>query len=303
MDKALPLLNAIDLEILMHRDSHFGGKFSIMLDYYSGKGVGIMPDFEVESIEKLQAIEEELGTDLAHKLLPPSAKDTVEAAKKLYLKLRSVYEKKKQNTKATLISDLILSESEDPQKEIAAIVKAGTKMVQPLIDLLALPDLYDPLYPGYGRSPILIAQCLEQLQDERAIEPLFNALGHENFFTDEALLKALSAFQEKATPFLLKILQSKPLSKDNEHAAIALSSFPHDKAIAQTCLKMLQEEDVLQRPSLAIYLIFSCHALSSPEDQEQFSALLEKEAVQVPLKEEITAILKSWNFEIKQKQT
>ena len=50
----IPLLDAIDLDILMHKDAHFGGNFDIMIDYYEKEGVGSMPDFETDRIIEIQ---------------------------------------------------------------------------------------------------------------------------------------------------------------------------------------------------------------------------------------------------------
>ena len=55
-----PLVDALDHEILMHRDAHFGGLFSVMIDYYQTEGKGVQPQFSLQRIEKLQQLEKEL---------------------------------------------------------------------------------------------------------------------------------------------------------------------------------------------------------------------------------------------------
>ena len=77
----IPFLNAIDLDILMHRDAHFGSNFSIMIDYYKEDGVGVMPDFELERLEELATLEKSLGTSLSQDLLPPQALEQVERSR------------------------------------------------------------------------------------------------------------------------------------------------------------------------------------------------------------------------------
>lgn len=295
-DLNIPMLDTIDLEILMHRDVHFGGSFSLMLEYYDKKGIGAMPDFSIKRMKKLQLEEEKLGKNLSELLLPSSAQEVIDDAKKMYLNLRDVYEKKTSSPERPLliaVSDLIFSEEEEPKAEIESLCKYGKEAVTSLIDLLKTDELYDPLYPGYGRAPILAAQCLAKIRDERAITPLFEMLGQENFFTDDALISALVSFGNKAREFLLKRLSHKPFSKDNEHAAIVLTSFPEEECIAKACLELLQDPDMKKHTTLANYLILGCAALINPEDKKLFLSL--KEVFPGFIKNEMDLIAKSWS--------
>ncbi len=290
-----PLVDAIDMEILMHRDSHFGSNFEIMIEYYTHDCVGVMPDFSIEEIKKLHRLESDRGGDLSTTYLPESAREVTSKAQDMYKKLRSVYEKEKPDPNAILISDLILSEEETPTKEIKALVEKGKEVVPLLINLLQSELLYDPLFPGYGRSPIFAAKTLSLIQNEQAIIPLFEALGHDNFFTDEEIIKALCSFKEKAKDFLLKTVQQKPFSKDNEYAAIVLSSMEEDETISLVALELLKDTEVHKRFSLASYLVFACAHLKGEENRKAFSSLAQKKGVLKEVKEEMLLIISGWD--------
>lgn len=284
------VIDTVDMEILMHRDAHFGGNFEIMLEYYSQDGVGVMPDFDIEQIEHLQKIEIEHKQNLAETYLPDAAKDSVEESKRIYHQLREVYDQKGEK----LISDLILSEEHHPEKEIQALVNQGKDSVPALIHLISSRVFYDPLYPGYGRSPIFAAKCLGKIQDERAIPPLFEALGQENFFTDEEIILALASFGNRSKSFLIKRLKQEPLSKDNEYAAIALSGFPEKDEIAAAALEVLEKETTLKRPLFASYLIFACSDLTKSSLQEQFIRVSKTKDLSKSIQDEMMVVIKNW---------
>lgn len=289
-----PVIDAIDMEILMHRDVHFGGSFDVMIEYYQQNGVGVMPDFTIKELEKLKNFENQMGKNLADTFLPEAALSIVNTAKILYQTLREVYSEKKPEPYALLLNDLILSEEDPPEKEMQALINQGSKIVPSLIHLLSSQDFYDPLYPGYGRSPIFAAQCLGAIQDERAIPPLFEALGQDNFFTDEEVIKALTAFGDKSKAFLLKRLKQEPLSKDNEYAAIALSGFPEDDEIAIASLEVLEKEATLKNTLFASYLIFACNSLTQASQQERLIAISKRKNLPKPILSEIAIVVKTW---------
>ncbi|MCB1118162.1 MAG: HEAT repeat domain-containing protein [Chlamydiia bacterium] len=290
MTTQIPILDAVDLEILMHRDAHFGGHFEVMIEYYDNDGVGVQSDFDIKRIRQLAHIEKETDGDLSDLVLPNAARVQVERSKQLYLDLREVHEKDDPNHHALIFSNLVLSEEEYPEQEIADIIAEGGEMVPLLIDLISSDSFYDPLFPGYGRTPIFAAHCLAELGDEMAIHALFNAMGQENFFTDEAMIKALKSFGDKSKQFLLKALNHKPISKNNEHAAIALMEFSDEPDVASACLQLLP--DALSHPVLATYLIFGCSALSKSSDQQKFKKLAQ--TAQSDLAHEMNVIIKSW---------
>lgn len=288
-----PLLDTIDIEILMHRDVHFGGNFGIMLDYYKKNGIGSMPDFDETRIYELKLAEEQQEGDLSEAMLPDLAKTQVEKAKEMYRELRSVYEEDKGEI-ATLLSDLILAEDDDPKEEIEAIVHKSDSIVMPLCELLGTDLLFDPLYPGYGRAPILAAKCLEKIQDTRAIDPLFQALGQDNFFTDEAIIHALVSFGGQAKAFLIQRLTDLPYSKDNERAAIALAAFQLDEEIANAFMQVLRSEDLAKHVPLGIYAACGLTELENESLREEFMLLGERDTLHAQVKDEIKLISSIW---------
>ncbi|HPE84606.1 MAG TPA: HEAT repeat domain-containing protein [Chlamydiales bacterium] len=294
-NESIPLLDAIDMEILMHREAHFGGNFGVMIDYYDQEGVGVMPDFEQKRIRELAHIEKELRQNLADVILPELAHLRVEMSKQLYQDLREVYEQEPPNPHAVLISNLILSEEEDPQEEMEALIHCGQEIVPLLIDLISSESFYDPLYPGYGRSPIFAAKILGQIKDETAIPALFQALGQDNFFTDEAIIQAIRAIGDKSKVFLIKALKHQPYSKNNEHAAICLMEFSEDPEIAQTCLELLKDPAVIKRESLATYLVFGCAGLEQDFDRQEFKKIMDGLNEKSELYLEMKSVCSNWN--------
>lgn len=296
-----PLIDAIEMDIVMHRDAHFGANFYIMLDYYHQEGVGVMPDFAIEKIEALQKMEAELGKNIAEIYLPEAAKKRVLQAKELYQRLREVYREEPVNELSILLSDLILAEEEVPQKEMEALLSRGEEAVPLLIDLLQADSFYDPLFPGYGRSPIFAARTLGEMGDERALIPLFSALGQENFFTDEEMIKSICRFGSRAIDFLLVRLTQRPLSRENEYAAIVLNAFPEQESIARASLSMLEKEETLKKESLASYLVFNCPGLQKPDEKQRFVSIAQSGKVSKELQLEMAMVIKNWKSSLTQK--
>ena len=269
-----PLVDALDHEILMHRDSHFGGQFSIMLDYYRNQGKGVQPDFELSRIERLATMEEQIKQNLAALFLESHEVQKVADAREAYQNLRAIYGIKKPKTPyPQLIADLILSEDEEAAAEIAAIVEHKDKIVSHLIELLRNEALYDPLFPGYGQAPFLAVKCLEMIGDKRAIISLFEALGHSDFFGDDQIVKALKAIGKPAQEFLLHVVKGKPLNEDNEKAAIALLAFKDDEEVANSCFDLLQTPEVQRDPCLSTYLLLACAGLKDELRRQAFRVM------------------------------
>jgi len=290
----LPLLDASDLDILMHKEVHFGGSFPLMMEYYEQEGVGVMPEFSLKRIKQLMQEEEKKRQNLAQMCLPSSALSMIEDAKHLYMHLRSIYEYPTSPPLSLAMADLILSEEDPPREEMRALCQHGSAAVGPLIDLIQTDKFYHPLYPGYGRAPILAAECLAKIHDEQAIPALFEAIGHENFFADDAMISALRSFGASAVSFLLKRVSQKPFGKENEHAAIALSSFPEEHRIALCCLSLLQDPDLKKQLTLANYLILGCAALKTPEEKKLFLSL--RDEFPGVIKHEMDLIAKNWKL-------
>lgn len=272
-----PVADQIDHEILMHRDAHFGGLFSVMLDYYREEKKGVQPDFSIERIERLEQLEVAMKQNLAPLLLTGPEAEKIGEAKTAYKKLRAIYELESAKSQIPkLIADLILAETEEAEEEIKAVVAEKNLVVKPLIDLLRNENFYDPLFPGYGQAPVLAAECLGLLSenDKRAIISLFEAIGQLDFFADDKMIHALKLIGEPAKAFLLKVLHGHPITEDNEKAAIALLEF-QDAEVAQAALNLLKEKEVQNDLSLSTYLVLACEFL--PMNQwEEFIELVKQ---------------------------
>lgn len=289
---SFPLIDMNDHEILMHRDVHFSGNFSLMLSYYEEEKKGVQPEFEIKRIKSLQQMEEKSQQNLSDLFLDEDEKEEIKRAKEKYHYLRELYEKNASPI-ALLIADLILTEDIEATNEIEKLVREGEKAVPLLIDLLSQDEFYNPLYPGYGHAPAHAAVCLGKIKDPRAIPALFEALGRSDFFTEDAILEALQNQGPAAKVFLVKKLSNEPFTKDNENAAIALLSFPIDESLSKTFLQVLENPSSHKRPNFTSYLILGCESLKKAEDQEKFKQLV-KELPSKEAREEGTLIAKKW---------
>jgi HEAT repeat protein len=295
MSDFVPMADELDHQILMHRDAHFGGSFPFMIEYYLKEGKGVLEEVEVDKIEYLQSVEAQLNQNLSELLLTEQEQEEVQAAREKYLALRALYEQEKPLSEIPrLVADLIFSEEEEPEEEIAQLVLRGSKAVMPLISLLSSDDFYNPLSPGYGQAPGLAAICLGRLRDERAIRPLFEALHREGFFLEEELLEALKQIGDKARDALLKSLVREPFTKENELAAIALCRFGSDPHIAKACLTLLQDPRILTRPIFSAHLVLCCEGLLNQQERQTFVRLSENPALSKDLQYEMKSIIRSW---------
>lgn len=290
-----PIAYSIDNLILMHRDSHFGGDFNVMLDYYKKNGRGISTEFDIERIQELADTQHSSGKDLSPLMLSGAEAEKVAHARKLYQDLRTICEAdSKKNVVPKLVAELILSEDEDLPAAIQAVAAEKTAAVPALIDLLRSEEFYEPLTPGYGLAPSLAAECLGMIGDKRAIISLFEAIDSGDFFNEEIIFHALQAIGNPARDFLLKVLQAKPLTHDNDRAAVALVTFKNDPEVAAMCLKVLQELDINKHLPLATYLVLACEGLQSTEERQRLLSLAEKSAVPKSLRQDISAVAKTW---------
>lgn len=294
-----PLIDAIDHEILIHRDAHFAGQFPIMLDYYRNEGKGIQPEFDIPRIERLALLEDQLKQNIAALFLVAPEIQKIADSREAYQKLRAIYDiQKLKNPIPRLIADLILAEEEDPEAEISAVVAEKDKIVPALIDLLRSEELYDPLFPGYGQAPILAAQCLGRIGDKRAIISLFEALGEGDFFADDQIVKALKIVGDPARDFLLKVLNGKPINQDNEKAAIALIAFKEDEEVANFCFDLLQKPDFQKDPCLLTYLTLTCGGLKDPIRRQTLNVMSKDTRLPSLLREDIKGIMLEWKEDI-----
>ncbi len=294
-DENIPLTDSIDQAILMHRDAHFSGNFELMLDYYKLPNKGVCLDFDIDKIIALEHMERQIGTNLASLILSGPDAEKVAKAKAAYKKLRALYESPTKEKKyALLIADLILSEEEEPEKEIDAIVKENGAVVRSLLELLKAEDFYDPLMPGYGKAPLLAAKCLGLIGDKRAIISLFETIGEGDFFDENIAIDALKAIGDPAKEFLLNVVKSHPINFDNERAAIGLIPFKDDLKVAETCFKMLQENDVRKNFTLATYLVMACEHVDKTPYKNEFIKMGQDATLDKMLRLDIQNLTKEW---------
>lgn len=290
----MPLSDEIDHEIIMHRDVHFGGNFDVMLEYYEGEGRGCQQDYEIDQIARLADLERELGHDLAERLLE-NEKEAVVNAKSMYEKLRSVYDlDMDESLQARLVVDLIFTEEEDPEAEIAAICEQGRLITHLVLRTFKNPVLTDPLFPGYGRAPFELARVLGRLKDKTAIPALFEVIGSENFDLEEIAALALRDIGPDAKAFLLSRLQAERITRDNERAAIALVHFKDDLEVSEICWQLLQREDIRQHLPLSLFLAMCCSGLTNPGDRQDFRELFASSRIDYELKAEMRSVLEGW---------
>lgn len=247
---SVPLIDALDHTILQHRDVHFSGSFPAMISYYEEEGKGCHPEFFLERIYSLWEIEKQMGEPISGLCLTPHEQQEVVEAIGKYRALKELTE----NSDSALLADLILSEEEFPSTAIEAIEKRGEKMVPLLLELLGSDTMRDPLSPGYGMAPQAAAQALGVLQSTAAIRPLFEALDKAGFELEESCLSALYRIGEPAKDFLLKVLSSRPITPDNEKAALALANFKEDPAVQQEALQQLSDPATANHSGLQSYL-------------------------------------------------
>lgn len=285
----LPLLEEEDRDILMHRDAHFGKSFEMMLEHYEDEGPGSVLDIDPQRISTLMHLEESLGQNLAPYLLQGADAEKVAQSIRLYNALREQIENKDKFPLVAAIAELILSEEEP---EIAAQKAAlhGPQLIPYLIQLIGCGVLYDPLFPGYGLSPAIACLTLGKLKAKEAIKLLFGIIGTENFDTESAAVQGLCLIGAPARAFCLAQLASRPITKNNERAAIVASSLECDDELLDALITQLEDPDVQKIEGLATYLVLACARV--PEHfRARFKNLLPlmPEAVRY----EMTTILKS----------
>lgn len=271
---SFPLIDRNDHEILMHKDAHFGGSFTAMISYYEQEGKGAQAEFELKRIRLLHEMEDKSGQSLSEVFLDEEEKKEVALAKQKYLLLRQVYESAKDSL-AAHIADLILSEDPDATEEINKIAEHGKSAVPALIELLGQDEFYNPLFPGYAHAPAHAATCLGKIKDSRAITPLFEALGKADFYTEEAILSALTSFGQEAIDFLSKVVAKEPFTKENENASIALLNFPLSEELSKSFLQLLSNPSSHKRPQFLLYLVLGCEGLKDKSLRSKFLGIVD----------------------------
>lgn len=251
--EAHPLFEEEDRDILLHREAHFASSFALMLAAYEDETHAAVLDVSTDQIRRLHHLEEKLGKNLAPMVL--HAQDAVMIAKirKLYSILRETLSEPK-SPEMALIADLILSE-EDPEETATRIANTNrTSATSSLIALIEHDLFYDPLWPGYGHAPSIAALVLGKWRAHDAIRALFSMLQHDSFDVQSAALTALRQIGEPAKKFCLKMLATRPICKDNEHAALALCSFAPDVEVFTAIQRELGDPTVQKHTSFVQYL-------------------------------------------------
>lgn len=296
MDEEQFTFDDMDTLIVMHRDAHFGGSFDAMLTYYLNDGIGVYDDFEIERLHELADWENKSNQSLSKLLFKEQDQEKVDLAKAAYKRLKADQVKKAKSVGPKLIADLVLSENEDPENEIKAILAQKSEIVPYLLDLIKQEEYYDPLFPGFGKAPLHAMQCLGYLKDKRGIITLFESIGQGNFFDDDKILKTLQIIGDPAKEFLLKVVHGHPFNEDNEKAAIALLAFNEDPVVANTCLSLLKELNPKQHLLLMNYLILVCEGLQDEKGRSEFLQLTENAQLPKNLKQDVATIKKTWKL-------
>lgn len=294
----LPLKDELMVQILMHREVHFSGNFDLMIDYYRNDGKGVCYDFTLEDIVKLKELEKKLNQNLAPLFFSGADAELVKSARESYKVLRALYEDHHSNDRfAKLIADLILSEEKKPQKEIEAILKEKQAIIPALIRLVESEEFKNPLFPGYGLAPSFAVECLGLIGDDKAIITLFEQIGREEVFKEEAAIASLKAIGEPAIQFLLKILKGRPVTDDNERAAIAAIHFKDYPLVANACLEMLEDVAVRKHVSFAAYLALGCEGLKDEGKRQKFCALAKESSTPSILEIDFKTVISAWENE------
>jgi hypothetical protein len=233
-----PMFDELDTLILLHRDAHFSGSFSAMMEYYRNPDAkGILEEIELGRIAFLDNVEKKLKKNLASLLISGSDAERVAASRKAYQQLREAASK---DDGAARIADAILSEESIEE----LVEKAPKELLQNpefLLRFATSETFADPLFPGYGKVPLLMIHLLGKIRYEPAVPSLFSLIGRSDFDIETAALSALRQIGETAKAFALKKLPSRPLSIDNERAALVLLEFLPDENISKLFQQQLDK--------------------------------------------------------------
>lgn len=256
LDQENFLNDEIDCKILKIRDAHFASDLSIMHTFYKRDDFRLDPEITLERIAYLAEIEAKLALDLAPTLLSEIDFEEVASAKNAYQQLQEVYENGNSTPIEIALADLILSEDDQAHPEIERLLSFGKKATPGLLQILQSYQALDFMHPGYGFAPHFAAICLGKLQEEKAIVPLFTLLTKQTHIDELVLTQSLKEIGDEAKQFLLRLINSRPISKENATAAFALSIFCPDPQIAHHALNNLFTTDLQKDSLFATYLIF-----------------------------------------------
>ena len=262
---------------------------------------GAVLDVPLKRIEALREKEKSLGADIAPLLLSGSDAEKIQIAKKFYQELRTLFEKGKDEKIVKEIVNLILSEEEEYENDVEALLLIGKPVIPYLIEVIQSQTFKDPLFPGYGKAPLAAAYALGKLQAEEAITALFELLSENPEEYEEVVTGALIRIGKKAQEFLMRQVGKKPITSINEQATTVLLSFEAEDAdeaigvaIAELFFSLLQDKEIIKIVPFACYLALGCEKL--PENRrDAFKKLLSDLNTPGQVKEEIKLLSKQWD--------
>ena len=274
---ALPIFDEEDHDIVLHREAHFAGSFPLMIQAYEEEAKSAVLDIAPKRIKQLYSLEQKIHKNIAPLILHASDAKKIQVVRKMYRLLRET---------TSPIAEIILSE--DESEEIArktALLKTtplDDTLETALLTLLQNELFFDPLFPGYGKAPIACALALGLLGAKNAIPTLFSHIHSDDFDIEGACLRALRQIGEDAKKFCIECLHARPLTHDNEKAAIAITSFLPDDEVIQAVLKEVQDPQVYKNEPLISYLLACLEELP-----EKFHDTAEKLAIPEKIKNEL----------------
>jgi len=289
-DERLSVFDEEDKEILMHKEAHFAGSFPLMIECYKKNGKGAVLDTSLTRLQTLFAKEKELNTSLAPFFLSGADAEMVAASKKLYTQLALLFEQDAPPL-SKAIASLILAEKKEEKEALKEVLEYQEKAIDLLIDVLKTPQLLNPLFPGYGKTPLLAGDALGILQAEKAIPHLFALSLEEDPAFEECARKNLKKIGTKAKDFLKKILEKTPISKAHESALFCLSSFS-SPSLSSFFFSLLQEK-YTELP-FALYLALGCELLPQKQ-QEELKIFAKKPDLPDSLEKELQFLIKTWD--------
>lgn len=247
-------------QIVMHRDVHFGGSFSIMLQYYEQEEApGIQEDILVERIQELYQLENKMGKNIASFILTGKEAERVHFFRSLYHQFQELYALSPLHSTERLIAELFLSDGK--WEEVLDTRDTSIPLKEKvLIDILLNGEFQDPLAPGFGTVPQAIARLLGQIPSESSIHALFATIGCGSFDLEEEVIHALYVQGEKARCYCMRKARTSS-GRDLERALISLQAFSPDEEVQQ-CARELLEYGKGMPPHLKEYLLLLVHEKS-----------------------------------------
>ncbi len=135
------------------------------------------------------------------------------------------------------------------------ILAHGEEIVPALIAVIQDRELWDEAAPGDGFAPIEAAKLLGELQDPRAIEPMYEALyeADPDALLDTALTAALQRFGDDAVAPGIRALKSFGEDFRDDVACVFAKLGVRRRVVFQTLLKNLVKNPMLGATNLAQY--------------------------------------------------